>query len=501
MAIYDFGQNFAGWARLRLRAPAGTRIRIRFGELLNDDGTLNPLTSVCGQIKGRGKDGRPVGGPGAPEIAEQADIYIARGGGEEVYTPRFTFHGFRYAEVTGLAGPPALDDLEGLRLNTDVAESRRVLLLERPLQPDPGHGPVDLPEQHLQRPIRLPPQGEVRLTAATSSPRPTPSWPTSTWPVSTARRRPTGRTPPASDGMLTDTAPFVGIQYCGLAWAMAHPLLQTKLVQHYGDRRLVEDQYDTASRWLDLVAKSNPDGLIREGLADHESLEPTPVPALVTPFYHETALMASRLAGLLGRRADEARYRDLAAFIAAAYRSKVLGSAAGRYEAMTQAGLAVALGLGLVPDAEAAAAFDALVAKVSTADGPRLATGIFGTKYLLDVLSRRGRADLAWALVDRKDFPGWGHMLDRGATTLWEHWEFSDDTYSHNHPMFGSVSEWLFAWVAGIQPDPAAFGFDRIVFRPQPVGRPDLGQGPGPHGPGRGPERMAPRWAPLRPGP
>src|SRR4030042_2032490 len=137
---------------------------------------------------------------------------------------------------------------------------------------------------------------------------------------------------------------------------------------------------------------------------------------------------------------------------------------------MTQAGLAVALGLGLIPVDEAAAAFDALVAKVSTAEGPRLATGVFGTEYLLDVLSRHGRADLAWALVDRKDFPGWGHMLERGATTLWEHWEFSDDTYSHNHPMFGSVSEWLFAWVAGIQPDPAAFGLDRIVFRPQPVG-------------------------------
>jgi alpha-L-rhamnosidase len=120
VALYDFGRNFAGWARLRLRAPAGTRIRIRFGELLDDNGALNPLTSVCGQIKGRRKDGRPIGGPGAPDIAEQADIYIARSGGEEVYTPRFTFHGFRYAEVTGLPGPPDLDDLEGLRLNTDV---------------------------------------------------------------------------------------------------------------------------------------------------------------------------------------------------------------------------------------------------------------------------------------------------------------------------------------------------------------------------------------------
>jgi len=469
VALYDFGRNFAGWARLRLRAPAGTRIRIRFGELLHDNGDLNPLTSVSGQIKGRRKDGRPIGGPGAPDIAEQADIYVARGGGEEVYTPRFTFHGFRYAEVTGLPGPPDLDDLEGLRLNADVAESgefscsndlfNRIQDMVRwtflsnifsvqsdcPHREKFGYG-GDLVATADAFLANFDMAGFYGKAAA--------DW------ADAAR----------ADGMLTDTAPFVGIQYCGLAWAMAHPLLQTKLVRHYGDRRLVEDQYETTRRWLDLVAQSSPDGLIREGLADHESLEPTPVPALVTPFYHETALMASRLAGLLGRRADEARYRDLAAFIAAAYRSEVIGSAAGRYEAMTQAGLAVALGLGLVPVDEAAAAFDALVAKVSTAEGPRLATGIFGTEYLLDVLSRHGRADLAWALVDRKGFPGWGHMLERGATTLWEHWEFSDDTYSHNHPMFGSVSEWLFAWVAGIQPDPAAFGFDRIVFRPQPVG-------------------------------
>jgi alpha-L-rhamnosidase len=251
---------------------------------------------------------------------------------------------------------------------------------------------------------------------------------------------------------------------------MAHPYLQAKLVQHYGDRRLVEEQFDTTRRWLDLVTRANPGGIITDGLADHESLEPTSVPALVTPLYHEAAWLASRLAGLLGRREDEARYRELAASIGAAYRDKVLGPGPGRYEAMTQAGLAVALGLGLVPEADRAGAFEALVAKVSASGAPGLTTGIFGTKFLLDVLSRRGRADLAWALVDRKDFPGWGYMLDRGATTLWEHWAFSDDTYSHNHPMFGSVSEWFFAWVAGIQPDPGAVGFDRIVIRPQPVG-------------------------------
>jgi len=468
-ALYDFGRNFAGWARIRLRAPAGTQIRIRYGELLHDNGDLNPLTSVGGQIKGRLEDGRPVGGPGAPDIAEQSDTYIARGGGEEVFTPRFTFHGFRYAEVTGLPGPPALDDLEGLRLNADIAESgefscsndlfNRIQDMVRwtflsnifsvqsdcPHREKFGYGGdlVATADAYLKN---FDMAGFYAKAAA--------DWADAARP----------------DGLLTDTAPFVGIQYCGLAWAMAHPVLQTKAVQYYGDRRLVEEQYDTTRRWLDLVARTNPDGVIRDGLADHESLEPTSVPVLVTSFYHETALMASRLAGLLGRRGDQARYRDLAAFIAAAYRSKVLGSGPDRYKALTQAGLAVALALGQVPEAERAEAFGNLVAKTSAAGGPSLTTGIFGTRYLLDALSRHGRADLAYDLVDRTSYPGWGYMLDRGATTLWEHWEFSDNTYSHNHPMFGSVSEWFFAWVAGIQPDPDAFGFDRIILRPQPVG-------------------------------
>ena len=102
--------------------------------------------------------------------------------------------------------------------------------------------------------------------------------------------------------------------------------------------------------------------------------------------------------------------------------------------------------------------------------GPRrqhLSTGIFGTKFMLDVLSREGHADTAYEIVNQRMFPGWGYMLDNGATTLWEHWQGSDNTFSHNHPMFGSVSQWFFQWLGGIQPAPEAVGFDRLVIRPQ----------------------------------
>jgi hypothetical protein len=130
----------------------------------------------------------------------------------------------------------------------------------------------------------------------------------------------------------------------------------------------------------------------------------------------------------------------------------------------------MALHLGLVPTEEREAALRTLLDEVLVRHKGHLSTGIFGTRYLLDTLTDAGHADVAHTVVTRKDFPGWRHQLEKGATTLWEHWKFSDNTYSHNHPMFGSVSEWFFKALVGINPHPDAVGFDRIVIRPNLVG-------------------------------
>ena len=467
--IYDLGRNFTGWASLRLRVPAGTPVKIRFGELLHKDGGLNPLTSICGQIKGLRKTGEPIGGPGAPDFAEQSDLYIAKGGGEETYVPRFTFHGFRYAEVTGLPGRPRLDDLEGLRLNSDVVEigsfscSNGLLNRIQEMTKATFLSNIFSVQSDCPHREKFGYGGDLVATAeaflmnfdmAGFYAKAASDWADAARP----------------GGMLTDTAPFVGIQYCGLAWAMAHPLLQSQLFRFCGDRRLVEEQYETSRRWLELVIRETPGFIIREGLSDHESLEPTSVPDLVTPLYYQTAGIVSSLARLLGRNDEALRYAGLAEAVRAAYLERVLSPASDKYESLTQAGLAAALELGLLPPGEREAAEQALVRKVQATQGPHVTTGIFGTKFVLNALSRAGRADLAFELVSRREFPGWGYMLERGATTLWEHWDFSDNTYSHNHPMFGSVSEWFFSWLAGIQPASDAVGFDRIVIRPQPVG-------------------------------
>jgi len=471
--IFDMGQNFAGWVRLALNVPRGTQITLRYGELLHKDGTLNPMTSVCGQIKGTRKSAEgaptPVGGLGAPKIAWQADTYIARGGGPETYTPRFTFHAFRYVEVAGYPGTPPADAIEGLRLNTDVAEvgtfacsNERFNRIQKmcrwtflsnifavqsdcPHRERFGYG-GDL--------VATCDAFMLNLDMANFYAKVARDWHDSALP----------------NGMLTDTAPFVGIQYCGVGWAMAHPLLQRQLYQYYGDRRIIEDQYATSKRWLDLVAESNPNHVIEKGLSDHEALAPAPAPEMVTPLYCESARLLSQLARILDKDTDAQACAARAEAVRRAYRARFLQAEVGRVPPGTQASQSFALHLDMLDQGQREAALRYLLDDIRTGNEGGLTTGIFGTRYMLEVLSRQGHAGVAYDIVNRRDFPGWGHMLANGATTLWEHWALSENTFSHNHPMFGSVSQWFFNWLGGVQPHPQAVGFDRIIIRPQIVG-------------------------------
>ncbi len=468
--IFDMGRNFSGWVKLQVSAPEGTNITLRYGELLKKDGTLNPMTSVAGQIKGKRKNAagieESVGGPGAPSVAWQSDTYVTKGRGVEQYTPRFTFHAFRYVEVTGLIGTPSIDMITGLRLNSDVERNGAFTCSSEPfnriqemcdwtflsnlfsVQSDCTHRE------------RFGYGGDLAVTSeafmmnydmADFYAKAVRDWGDSARP----------------DGTLTDTAPAIGVEYCGLAWGMAHPLVQRQLYQYYGERCLLVEQYETTKRWLDLETAKNPEFIIADGLSDHESLVPTPAPAMVTPLFAASARTVGELASILGHQAEAEKYQRLASNIQKAYLGKFLDPTTGQVGPGTQASQAFALYLNLVPADRRQAVLQFLLDDLHRTPEPQLTTGIFGTKFLLDVLSRENQAGLASALVSRKSSPGWGWMLENGATTLWEHWEGSDNTYSQNHPMFGSVSQWFYQWLGGIQPAPTALGFDQIIIRPQ----------------------------------
>ncbi len=459
--IVDMGQNFGGWASFDFDVPAGTEITMRYGELLYDDGTLNPMTSVCGQIKS--KDGKPKT-PGAPPIAWQEDIYTAHGGGE-TYTPQFTFHAFRYVEIKGLPSPPSLDSIQGMRMSSDVQPAgsfscsnelfnqiQEICL--RTFQSNLFGVQSDCPHRE-----RFGYGGDLVVTSdafmlnydmSTFYPKSTREWGDSALP----------------DGMLTDTAPSVGIQYCGVGWAMAHPHLQTQLYRYYGNRRLIEDQYAITKRWLELVRAKYPDHIVTDGLHDHEALEKEQKPPMVTPLYCESARMLSQMAKVLGKDDEAREYAQLAEDIKKAYIEKFDADKTGVIASGYQNTQSFALFLDMLTKESRPLAMAQLLKDIEKHDG-HLTTGIFGTRYMLDLLSREGHVAVANAMVNKRDFPGWGHMLENGATTLWEHMEFSDSTFSHNHPMFGSVSQWFYNWLGGIEPAADAVGFDRINLHPR----------------------------------
>ncbi len=463
--IYDMGQNFAGWVKLKVEAEAGTRITLRYGELLHEDGTLNPMTSVAGQIKGKNKDGDLIGGPGVPDTAWQSDTYITSGSGVEYYTPRFTFHAFRYVEVTGYPGKPAKDAIEGLRLSSNLNASGSFecsnklfndiqRITERTFLSNLFSVQSDCPHRE-----RFGYGGDIAATTDAFI----YNFDMLNFYSKVVRDYQEAAHP---NGMLTDTAPFVGIDYCGIGWALAHPLLLLELYQYYGNRSLIEEQYETARKWFELVVSEN-DLIITQGLSDHESLAPIPTEEMVTPLFHLSAKYMAKLAEIGERPDDAERYHILSQQIKTAYLEKFHEKGSGKFAPNTQGSQSFALYTGLVPEAEIEEAVSELVKNIEYDNHGHLTTGIFGTKYSLDMLSEYGHAETAYLMVNQNTFPGWGHMLTNGATTLWEHWQFSDNTYSHNHPMFGSVSEWFYKWVAGIQADPTATGFDKIVIRPQ----------------------------------
>jgi len=485
VTLFDMGQNIAGSINLRVQGPAGTVVKLRYGELLYPDGTLNVMTSVCGQIKEPGK-----GGPGAPPVAQQCDTYILRGGAREVYTPRFTYHGFRYVEVTGFPGELTLDSLEAVRLNTDLEAAGSFScsnpLFNRIQQMVRRTFPSNLVGVQTDCPARERfGYGDDIACAAEAH---LVNYDMAAFYAKTARDFADAARP---GGALTLLAPWTGHAIGGfdpgggsfanldggenvgsgaLSGVIAHPLLLDKLYQYYGDRRLLEEQYETARRSLEFIRPHAEDHIINVGLGDWSSVEPTTAALLSTAFYFHHAEILSRLAATLGHADDARQYVALGQQIKAAFNRKFLQPTTGAYDVSTQAAQAFALYYDLVPRSQRQAAIDTLLHDILREHEGHLTTGIFGTKYLLDALTRIGRADVAYTIVNQKTFPGWGFMLASGATTMWEVWHFSDNVYSHNHSMFGTVSAWFFSALAGIQPDPGAVGFDKIIIKPHVVG-------------------------------
>ncbi|PHN08710.1 family 78 glycoside hydrolase catalytic domain [Flavilitoribacter nigricans] len=456
--MVDMGVNFTGSYRIQLSGNPGDTVNFRFGERIYEDGTLNPMTAVIGQIKRAG-----TGGPGAPPIAWQTDTYIFGETPQVWFQPEFTYHTYRYMEITGLQGQPSAEDIKGLFLHSQVpapnsfASSSELLndiqeATERTFLANLISVQSDCPARE-----KFGYGGDINATSE--------SFIYNFDMQDFYRKTIYDWLDAMNDTTFVDTAPYVGIQYCGISWESAFLLTQYYLYLYYNDTAIIEELYERDRQWMDKVARLHPEGLVEQGLSDHESLLPVPVELTGTAHYLQCARIMETFAGVMKDEVRRKQYSELADQLQQIIKERFWEQPVTE-EINRQTLFSTLLYHGIVPEEELEAAKDSLLLAVRNGPAGHFNTGIFGTKYVLETLSEHAGPETVFEIVNSTAYPGWGHMIDRGATTIWETWKESDNVYSNCHPMFGTVTEWHYRWLAGIRPDPEHPGFREFILAP-----------------------------------
>ena len=452
--VVDFGQNFSGHAKIKVAAPKGTKITMRYSERLDAKGMIQRSEIETFMTKE------------TPVQPFQSDTYIAKGQGTEEWEQRFSYSGFRYMEVTGFPGKPTADNFEGRFAHTDLASAGEFSCSNELLNKI----------QHATR--------YAYLSNAQSIPTDCPQREKNGW---------TGDAHLAAEAGLMNfhSAPFYtkwladfaddqkpsgqfsliipsggwGQGACHPSWDSAFGIIANDMHLYQGDTRLLSENYEHLRRYVDHVYEQAKDDVIPfDSLGDwlpwktETSSQLTSTVMLVLD-----ARIVAKAAGLRGDTAAVAKYNDIAERVTAGFNKHFFDPAG--FDKDTQTALALGIYFKLVPEANKQAALDALVRNVEGQG--HIDTGIIGAKFVLRALSENGHSDLAYNIVARKEQPGWGWWMEQDATTLWEDWKGES---SLNHIMFGDVSNWFFQWIAGIGLDPEAPAFKHIIIRPQPVG-------------------------------
>jgi alpha-L-rhamnosidase len=452
--VFDLGQNMVGWARLSVTGPAGTKVRLRFAEMLNPDGTIY-TTNL--------------------RAARATDTYILKGGGREVWEPRFTFHGFRYVEVTGYPDRPPADAITGIVVHSDMpkvgefaSSDPMVNQLQRNIEWGMRGNFLEVPTDCPQRDERLGWMGDAQVFVRTACYNMDVGAFFTKWMVDVEDAQ-------RENGAYTDVAPHIAVGAGTAAWGDAGVIVPWTIYQMYGDRRIIERHYDSMARWIDFLEK-NSTGLLRPaaGYGDWLSIgADTPKDVLATAYFAYSTSLLAKMARAIGREEDARRYEGLFGRIRDAF-NRAYVTPDGRIKGNTQTVYVLALQMDLLPPEQRAAATRHLVEDIRSR-GWHLSTGFVGTAYLNPVLTDVGQTDVAYRLLNQDDFPSWGFSIKQGATTIWERWDGwtpgrgfqNPGMNSFNHYAFGAVGQWLFGTVAGIRPDPQRPAFRHIVIHPE----------------------------------
>ncbi len=490
--VYDFGQNFTGWVRLHVSGPRGIKIKLRYSELLDKNGMINTIPN---------------------HWAKATDAYILKGEGDEVYEPRFTYHGFRYVEVTGFPGAPVLENLEGCVVHSAVeptggfiCSNSLINRIHKNILWGQLSNLMSIPTDCPQRSERMGWMGDAQLTAEEAIYNFDMVSFYTKWigDIKEAQKE---------DGSVPDVVPpYWDLYPADPVWGTAWVVIPWYLYLYYGDKKILEQNYSDIKRWVDFLSTQATDYILSYGkFGDwcpprHVISADTPVEVTSAWYYYHDTLILSKIARILGNLEDADKYLKLSDKIKGAFnkeffeddrytsekysklykkiealvpadapedkKREVAKGLIARFVAYSQTSNVLALFLDMAPEDKKKAVIKSLVENIVVSHSSHLNTGIVGTRYILDVLTKYGQVDLAYKLVTQSTYPSWGYMLKEGATTLWERWEYLADAgmNSHNHIMFGTVDAWFYKVLAGINVDSAGPGFQKIIIKPYIVG-------------------------------
>ncbi|GAA1798346.1 family 78 glycoside hydrolase catalytic domain [Actinomadura chokoriensis] len=447
--VVDLGTNFAGWPELRVSGPAGTKVTMRPGELLNDDGTVSQHTT-----------GSPIW-----------DTYTLSGEGTETWHPRFVYHGFRYLQLEGLPSAPDEGTVTGIVLRAGNAKagsftsSHGLLndihrIIDRAVQSNMYSVLTDCPHREKLGWLE---QANLVFPAVARN------YDVAAYYGAIVRDIAEAQT---EDGLVPDIAPEFTVFSGGFRddpnWGNVIVFAPWQMYRAYGDTATLRTYYPNMVRYVDYLSRKADGHLLDYGLGDWITFDnSTPKGVTATFGYHRAVSALARIAKVIGEDADAARYEALAGQIGSAFNAKY--ATGDTYGSGSQACDALALDMGVVPDGKKDAVLAHLIKGIE-AKGHHLTVGEIALPSVFHVLSAAGRDDVVHAFATQTGNPSYGYQVVHGATSLTENWDGPTSGNSQNHFMLGAIDEWFHAGLAGLGQTGDSIGFETLLVRPAVVG-------------------------------
>ncbi|MFC3801133.1 family 78 glycoside hydrolase catalytic domain [Cohnella sp. GCM10012308] len=457
--LIDLGQNMVGWTRIELTGDRGSKVTLRYAEILDQDGSI-----YTDNLR----------------TAKQTDTYILKGEGLESYEPKFTFHGFRYAEITAPADVK-VTRVTGRVIHNAMKKTGKLVTSDAGVNQlfsniywTQRANFISVPTDCPQRDERMGWTGDAQIFSRTASYNMDVAGFFAKYmtDIVDAQRK---------TGAFTDTAPFLKgfSDWCtfvaSAGWADAGVIIPWTMYSVYEDRRIVEDHYEAMAAWMDFLIKMNP-SLLRtdtQYYGDWLSLNAsTPMDLFATAYFAYCAKLMAAMSEAVGKKEQAASYAELFEQVRSRFNEAFVGTD-GRIAGETQTGYAMALFMELLPEEGRSKAAAHLISDIEQR-GWHITTGIHGIKYLLPVLCEAGYEEAAYRLLLQETYPSWLYSINNGATTIWERWDGwteekgfqTPGMNSFNHYALGAVGEWMFRYMGGIDKASGTPGYKHIQIRP-----------------------------------